>query len=515
MLFAVFPSLALAAEAVKKEVEKPWYTGFAPIALLLGVLVIVFWRIPKVKEDFPGQLSHLKVNGYKLRRSANWMVLGLIYAFLYWGRYNLNGAVGAIGGSEMVRTFNWIFSVGAATYGLSFLLNGPLTDRLGGRFAILIGSFGAAVMNALMGVSCWAAVNGHVTHDQLFYLLMVLYALNMYFQSFGAVAIVKCNSAWFHVRERGMFGAIFGILISLGIYFAFDWTSLILNDWKFSVEWSFFAPSIALAVMFVVGWFVVRNRPSEAGYEDINTGDATAGDNTKSDPPLAVFKMMLRSRVIMIIACIEFCSGFLRQAIMQMYRYYAKAISATGELGLGGKDSFVYQNWGLLLCCAGIMGGVFAGTISDHFFGSRRGPVAAILYLGMIVCAVAMCFLLGVPVLAWLMIVMSMCVIGVHGMLSGTASMDFGGSKNTGIAVGMIDGFVYAGTATQAALYAITLPEVGAVGAENPSAWWFWPMAMIPIAIIGFYLSYKIRNEKPKAKKRKSDTEPGVETASA
>ena len=52
----------------------------------------------------------------------------------------------------------------------------------------------------------------------------------------------------------------------------------------------------------------------------------------------------------------------------------------------------------MLLCCAGIMGGVFAGTISDHVFQSRRGPVAALLYgvdarLG----AAALLFLLDTP----------------------------------------------------------------------------------------------------------------------
>jgi OPA family glycerol-3-phosphate transporter-like MFS transporter len=43
------------------------------------------------------------------------------------------------------------------------------------------------------------------------------YAANMYFQSFGAVSIVKVNASWFHLRERGTFGGIFGILISLGL----------------------------------------------------------------------------------------------------------------------------------------------------------------------------------------------------------------------------------------------------------------------------------------------------------
>jgi len=51
----------------------------------------------------------------------------------------------------------------------------------------------------------------------------LLYSVNMYFQSYGAVSIIKVKAYWFHVRERGVFGAIFGTLISIGVYFAFDW----------------------------------------------------------------------------------------------------------------------------------------------------------------------------------------------------------------------------------------------------------------------------------------------------
>ena len=75
----------------------------------------------------------------------------------------------------------------------------------------------------------------------------------------------------------------------------------------------------------------------------------------------AVFKLMLRNPVIVTIALIEFCTGFLRQAIMQWFRTYAK--QTDGVLGLKTTESlsgFVFDNWGVLLCCAGILGGVFA-----------------------------------------------------------------------------------------------------------------------------------------------------------
>ena len=99
---------------------------------------------------------------------------------------------------------------------------------------------------------------------------------------------------------------------------------------------------------------------------------------------------------------------------------------------------------------------------------------------------------------------MSMAVIGVHGMLSGTASMDFGGRKNVGVAVGIIDGFVYLGTGVMALTYGFLLPreEFDASGAligpvTDPAEWIWWPVAMVPMALIGLLLATRVWNAKP------------------
>jgi OPA family glycerol-3-phosphate transporter-like MFS transporter len=482
-----------------------WLHELLPILILLTAVTVVFMRLPRIDMGHSAR--------YLSRRRWNWLPLGLTYAFLYMGRYNLKvakyafeGLPGADGGVMMSNeAFGVIFGVGTVVYGVSFLINGPLTDRLGGRFSILTGAFGAAAANLVMGLisySLWKQGPGHQLFAAHFVpLFSVLYAANMYFQSFGAVAIVKVNSGWFHVRERGVFGAIFGILISLGIYFAFDWGGLILK--YFGLAWVFLVPAALLIVFWLIDLRVVRDKPSQAGLEDIALGDATDGDEGPRMPPLKVFTMMLRNPIILTIAFIEFCSGWLRQSIMQWYGTFAKQTDAL----LGLKSSFVNENWGMLLCVAGIMGGVVAGTISDHVFQSRRGPVAALLYGVMLIGAVLMVFTYQQSWVGWLVVVMSLAVIGVHGMLSGTASMDFGGSKNAGIAVGLIDGFVYLGTGVMSFTYALLLPreELDAAGqlvgaATDPGAWRAWPISMVPLALIGLVLAWRIRNAKPKSK---------------
>ncbi len=489
-----------------------WLQEIAPILILLAVVAGVIGRLPKVKDVDHGP-------AFRKRRILNWLPLGLTYAFLYMGRYNLKVSkfafeemAGADGGPLMGNDdFGWIFGIGTYVYGFSFLLNGPLTDRFGGKFSILMGAAGAAIANLLMGLSAWTLLNEGPAHEfvreNFLGVFATLYAINMYFQSFGAVAIVKVNAPWFHVRERGVFGAIFGVLISLGIYFAFDVGGMILDAESLGLTWVFFMPALLLTIFWVIDLIQVRNTPGEAGLPDFDTADASSGDDGPRKSALDVFKVMLRNPVILTIAGVEFCSGFLRQAIMQWYRTFAK--QTDGALGL--KGDFVYENWGMLLCCAGILGGVFAGIISDHFFKSRRGPVAAVLYGIMLACA---CYLITgyqEPWVGWVVLFMSMAVIGVHGMLSGTASMDFGGTKNVGVAVGIIDGFVYLGTAVMSFTYALVLPREQLDEAGNltgpvtdPANWQAWPIAMVPLALLGLLLATRIWNAKPKPRESKA-----------
>jgi OPA family glycerol-3-phosphate transporter-like MFS transporter len=329
----------------------------------------------------------------------------------------------------------------------------------------------------------------------------------MYFQSFGAVAIVKVNAAWFHLRERGTFGGIFGILISLGLYFAFDWCKFIVEH--ASVPWVFYVPAAILAVFAALDAIFVRDPPGEAGLADFDLGDASSGDGGERLPLLAVVKKMLATPAILVIAAIEFCSGYLRNAILQYYQTFAEETGraasptmkkAAAKLGADAvaalPTDFVHDHWGMLNCMAGITGGVVAGLISDRVFGSRRGPVAGVLYAIMVAGSIAMFVALPTPGIGWVVVLMTLAIIGVHGMLSGTASMDFGGKKNVGIVVGIIDGCVYLGTALEALVLGHVLPVKEAQ--RDAAHWWTWPAVMLPAALVGLALSLKVWNARPK-----------------
>jgi len=473
-----------------------WLQSLLPILLLLAAIVVVMLRLPKI------DVGH--ADAYKRRRLMNWFPLGLTYALLYFGRYNLSANAPLLDklGLMTKLDFGNISGAGSFVYGVAFLLNGPLADRWGGRATILISAGGSAVMNLMMAGLLSRAQAGAMQHDDFIQIMTVFNGLNMYFQSFGAVSIVKVNAAWFHVRERGMLGGVFGILISLGLYFAYDGSRVIAES--FGIVNAFIVPAALLIGFAILDFFVIRDQPGQAGFADFDTGDASSGDTGPTLGVIAVAKRLLTQPVVLIIVAIEFCSGFLRNAVMQWYLPYAAKT--------GFKTGFVSVNWGVLLCVAGILGGVFAGFISDHVFGSRRGPVASVLFGGLFIGVLLTYFTLGTVATGWAVVFMSLCVIGVHGMLSGTASADFGGKKYAGTATGIIDGFVYLGTGCQALLYGRILPQKSPADTIIAN-WKIWPITMLPIALIGFFLATRVWNARPKGSSAPAPATPSIAPA--
>ncbi len=421
-------------------------------------------------------------DAFRVARFLNWFPLGLAYMFLYAGRYNINPAKetlsGLIGGNAGLGTIN---TVGAIVYGVAFILNGPLTERMGGQRAMILATIGSALSNALIGAFVISSDHAHALT-----ILSVLYGLNMYFQSFGAVAIVKVNAAWFHVTERGRFGGYFGIMISTGLFLAYT-VEPVVFDYFFPgrPHLYFFAPAGVLFAMGLATLLFIRDVPSQKGHPDFETGSSIEFESDQPLKVLDVFGRMLRNRVVLTIAFVELCTGVLRNGVAAWYGAYANQMGAPGlraALGFG-------------LWPAGVFGGLFAGYLSDKVFQSRRPPVAGLLYVVMIALTAigSLTLLLGgrhpvVPYLVFGLVVgISFCVIGTHGVLSGTAAADFGGKRATATAVGIIDGFVYLGVAIQSQ----------SIGYLTARGWTTWFPFLLPFAIVGLILCTRIWHARP------------------
>ena len=448
---------------------------------------------------------------FMIRRFINWFPLGMTYAFLYMGRYNIYVSKTSLGELMTKDEYGMIVAAGTATYAFSFLVNGPLVDKIGGKLGIIIAAVGSSLANIGMGAITYLVITGKMTsHIVLAYSLV--YALNMYFQSYGAVSIIKVKAYWFHVRERGLFGAIFGTLISFGVYFAFDWgeaiaeaakagptkdagwlhgliqTVFALPDGSKDAVWAlFFVPAAILIVWAALDAWLLKDTPEQADFPHFDTHDASSGEMhvelTTTDLLLKVFT----SPLMLLFAAVELTSGVLRNGIMQWFKIYAKEVPQTGA-------EWINADWGLLLCVFGIVGGFTGGLVSDKFFQSRRGPPAAVLGAIMfcltLVMAAAMHRSPLVVGLAALFIVAA--VTGVHSLMSGTAAADFGGRKATATCSGIIDGCVYLGSSIQSV-------GIGYLSGQN---WLWWPVFLMPFALTGSILAFRFWHELPAATRK-------------
>ncbi len=480
--------------------------GALLVLVTLGLVILYYFQHNPLKHS----------PKFMMRRFINWFPLGMTYAFLYMGRYNLNVSKNAMGSMMSKESFGVIFGAGTVTYGLSFLINGPLVDKIGGKKGIVMAAVGASMANIMMGVATFMYLKGRLAVNMTV-TFAILYSLNMFFQSYGAVSIIKVKAYWFHVRERGVFGAIFGTLISFGVYFAFDWGKAIAdasqvhikNPTPFQITFQrmfaidlgetdatwlvFFIPAFILLFWAIIDLWVIRDTPAKAGFADFDTMDASSGEMHLEFTKLQLLKKVFSNPIVMLIALVEFTTGIVRNGVMQWYNIFAHEVKQPGA-------EFFNDHWGLVLCVTGIIGGFLAGDVSDRFFQSRRGPPVAIAGIIMLGFAVTLTLILRTSPIGVGICAVALCLfsISIHSLMSGTAAADFGGRKATATASGITDGFVYLGTGFQSI----------SLGYLIPKSWTFWPAFLIPFIIIGIFLALKMWTSLPEPMRKPAAGDP-------
>ena len=449
---------------------------------------------------------------FRRRRVLNWLLAGAMYAFFYMARYNFT-AINA----RLAELFGWsntqlgIFdSAATLVYGASVFFNGPIADRIGGRRAILFGAAGTALFNVLFGfghlflghAAVWAG-EGKARHvvtpadiqfgmsgSTVLAMLVTVWTINFYFQSFGALSIVKINAAWFHVRERGVFSGIFGILIRAGLLLAFSGSPFILASLPW--QWVFWVPAACIAVLIVLNWLFVRDTPKDAGFEALDTGDGGADDGEPGPSALRdVLRKVFASSTMWTIALSSMMIGFVRRSVVDAWwpKFFVDVFHVNAkEL----KAYYPYQvaAWGIAI--AGIIGGLAFGWVSDHVFRGRRAPVVVIGFCGQAVVLLVLGLVnhAHAPAVAAAssIVALSFFVNGAHGMIGGAASMDFGGKKAAATAAGLFDGVQYIAGA---------VVGVGLGRLLDTQGWGVWPFAPIPFAIVGALVMSRLWNVLP------------------
>lgn len=451
----------------------------------------------------PEALAPVHPPGFRFRRGQNWFMLGLTYASYYMCRYNIY-----IVAPRIMETFglsnaqfgiidtarNW-------SYALGQFINGLFTDRLGGKQAMALGAVLTIVLNLAFGTVSELAIAAGAYGAAVVLALAVIRGMDGYAQAFGAPGMIKVNTAWFTRIERGRFAGVFGLMIQFGhiainnigpLLLAGFAIPLLFTDVQFKVpplnwRYLFWLPPIAVAVVTLIMYAVVRNNPEEAGYKIEHAADEehAGAEHDERIPLPVVFATIARKPMVWVTAMAYFCTGVVRTALNTWWAVYFAQ-----EWGLDVAQSAIVIVTAALLPISAAVGSIGSGVISDLLFGGKRAPVGFWLYTAETAVILAAAVLLGNPEISSaalagvLLLGISLTCNSTHSILGAAAPMDLGGRKMAGFAAGVIDSFQYIGAGLAGLGLGLTLDRA----VETPLGWtaWFW--FMLPFSVLGMLL---------------------------
>ena len=427
--------------------------------------------------------------GFRRRRGLNWTFVGLLYTSFYTCRYNL-----PIANKSISEEFGFtkgqmgsIITTALLAYAFGQIINGLLTDRLGGKRAMLIGAAGTVIMNTIFGfASFWG----------LLPLFMVIRGIDGYLQAFGAPGMVKINAAWFAPTERGRFAGIFGFMINAGRFLINTFGPALLVGFVFLGLWSipplhwrwlFWLPAMLTTCVGLAMAFIAKPTPGDAGFIHPGIDEPQGADNVRASVSV-VFWTIASNPVVWIVACAYACTGAVRQGIDQWFFRFMQEVH---HLNLNDAR-FKYLGIGIPLAAS--LGSLISGYISDTVFKGRRAPVAAGLYFLETAIILAAAQLTSANTAVLFLILISLTANATHSILGTAAAMDIGGARMAGFASGLIDSFQYFGGSLAGLLLGHLLDR----------SWGSYFYFMAPFGVIGGLLMVSILGKVTLAKPAKS-----------
>lgn len=420
--------------------------------------------------------------GFRSRRGLNWFILGLMYASYYVCRYNFRFATpGMIAEFGFTKTqIADMLSAWSIAYGTGQLVNGLLTDRIGGKTAMFIGAVGTVAVNLVFGFGSFVGT---------FSTFALIWLINGWFQSFGAPGMVKINAAWFNRQERGTFAGIFGFMIQMGQVSINQLAPVILGGFTLGAfvvaegewRWLFRIPPVFTATMAILLVLIPKESPEAAGYPGVITEAEGGADGSTRAGLRESFVTIFTHPLVWFYALAYGCTGAVRNSSDQLaVLYFVEKL----KLDIASSKAVGWTFF--LMPMVAVLGSFTAGWVSDKFFKGHRSPVAMTLYFfeSFVILCAAMVIYLGVVgptpggiFLGCLFLVLvSLTANSTHAIVGAAAPMDIGGRKMAGFAAGVIDSFQYYGTA-------IALPITGRL--IDKFGWGVWYPTMAAFGAIG------------------------------
>jgi OPA family glycerol-3-phosphate transporter-like MFS transporter len=269
------------------------------------------------------------------------------YLFFYTGRHNFGWAAKGMAADLHIpySTVGWISFSMLLGYSIGQLINGNLADRFSARFMVTVGAYLSIMTNIAISFSNSAAA------------IMILWALNGYFQSMAWAPGAKLINNWWSEEERGKAFGFYTMAAGLSSVVTYMLSIILLQQ---GYEWRmlFRLPVLLLLVSATAFMIIARDKP------------LTVSDTTKGSGKDDSTTWMTRYKVVF--ANRKFMMASLGFGFESMARYGLIFWVPVHYLGNNWKDN-PGNLWVTFLLPVGMAAGALTfGMLSDSIFKKDR-----------------------------------------------------------------------------------------------------------------------------------------------
>ncbi|MFU2047280.1 phosphoglycerate transporter protein PgtP [Avibacterium gallinarum] len=260
----------------------------------------------------------------------------------------------------------------AIAYGFSKFIMGNVSDRSNPKYFITIGLVASAMVSMIFGL-----VPGVLSSLSA---MIVLSALNGWFQGMGYPPGAKTMTNWFSTSERGgwwswwnvshnLGGGLIGPLAILGLYLFGAWQAL------------FYLPATIAIFLSILMFFLMRDTPESQGLPPIEEYKEGKVQQIESAHTLTgkeiFFKYIINNKFLWAITIANVFVYFIRYGIIDWAPTYLKEVK---------HFTFDKQSWAYFLYeYAGIFGMLASGYLSDKVFKGHRAPPMLMFLTGVLI----------------------------------------------------------------------------------------------------------------------------------
>lgn len=326
----------------------------------------------------------------------------------------------------------WIASLFYLTYGLSKFLSGIFHDQYGYRWFMGAGLVMTGVMNIIFAY-CLS-----------FPALLLVWALNGFFQGWGWPPCARLLTHWYSRNERGFWWGLWNISINLG-----GMSIPLLTAWlatHFSWQIALVIPGLIGIVMGLWLCMQLKGTPAEEGLPTVGVWrrDIFELRQEQVSPPTPMLTILkgsiLFNRMIWLLGFSYILIYLIRMAINDWGNIW---LSETHGANLLSANAILS-----LFEMGGLLGALCSGWGSDLLFRGQRAPMILLFSLGLFIAVTALWLM---PIHHYALLAACFFSIGffVFGpqMLIGLAATEYCHKNAAGTVTGYLGLYAYLGAA--------------------------------------------------------------------